>query len=129
MQAVPNKMEASMKRLAFGMILALLGCGSSGSSGTALCLQAGQATCDKIFDCAEGMPARADNGGTKDACVAMWNTLCSASGGMCSTGTYHADKAQQCVTDTKAVACNQLDPTFGTVPLPASCSQVCGPAA
>jgi hypothetical protein len=115
-----------MRNFAVCVTLALLGCGSDGSSGVELCNQSGQATCDKIFDCPEGEPARADVGGTKAACVAMWNTICSATGGACPSGrTYRADRAQQCATDTKAVTCSQLDSTSGTVPLPAACSEVC----
>jgi len=110
------------------VVLVALGAGACGSSSNnELCQQSIEATCDKIFTCAEGEPARADVGGSKSACVNDMAILCAgASSATCPSGkSYHADKAQQCVDETKSATCAASFDSSGFAILPAACSEVC----
>ena len=113
-----------------GIAVALLGfglgvasCGSSdGGNTAALCKEGAQASCDKMWDCAEGEPYRADD--TKAACVSAGNADCA--GTPCPSGTtYHADKAQQCVDAIKAATCAQVGSSNGDALFPAVCFESC----
>src|SRR4051812_23758726 len=115
----------------FALPLALaVACGSSGSSSSAqdLCNQSIEANCDKIFTCAEGAPARESAGGTKTQCLSEMGIFCAgAASQTCSMSgeTYHADKAQQCLDQTKAATCAASFDSSGFLVPPAACTQVC----
>jgi len=118
-------LERSLKVVA---VLVALGAGACGSSSSSeLCHQSIEATCDKIFTCAEGEPARADVGGSKSACVSDMGIFCvGAASATCPSGkSYHADKAQQCLDETKSASCASSFDSSGFAISPAACSQVC----
>jgi len=114
----------------FALPLALVVACGGGSSGSAqeLCNKSIEANCEKIFTCAEGEPVRADVGGTKAKCIADMGIFCAAgSSSTCQTAgeTYHADKAQQCLDETKAATCAASFDSSGFLMTPESCMQVC----
>ena len=101
-------------------------CGSSGGSDpTALCKQAGQKTCDLLYDCAEGQVIRDLFPGqfpaTKADCLSQGTSECAMP---CATGeTYHGDQAQMCANALNGLTCSALsDPNLA---FPASCDLVC----
>jgi hypothetical protein len=115
--------EGSIGLAAVVVTLAVAGCGGGSSSSGDLCVQAAQASCDKIFTCAEGEPARESAGGTKEKCL---TDMCPAGGGTCPSGTtYHPDKAQQCVDQTKNATCAASFDSDGFLNSPSPCFEVC----
>jgi hypothetical protein len=109
--------------------LAAPGCGSgSSSSAASLCNETIQASCDKLFSCAEASDtAKSDSGGSNAQCVTEMGIFCAgASSGTCPSGTsYHADKAQQCADQTKNTTCAASFDSSGFLKAPDVCSQVC----
>lgn len=112
--------------VAIALAVAAGSCDASGGAAD-LCKQTIQANCDKIFDCAEGAPARSDAGGSKSACVTDMMIFCAgASSSTCPGGqTYHADKAQQCLDQTKSATCAKSFDSTGFLMSPDACSQLC----
>lgn len=117
--------ERSVKLVTALAALGLAGCGSSSSN--ELCHQTIEASCDKIFTCSEGEPARADVGGSKSACINDMAIFCTgAASATCPSGkSYHADKAQQCLDQTKSASCSASFDSSGFLVTPAACSEVC----
>ena len=98
-------------------------CGGE-KSARELCEEATQAYCDKVFDCVEGEPRRADEGGTKTACF-MQNVAVCPVGPACggSEPSYHQDKAEACAQQYHALSCSE----FGVNPNLAVCDEICTP--
>ena len=121
-------MTRLLPRLASWTIAALMfmtACGGgSEKSAHALCEQSARAYCDKVFDCSEGEDLRADEGGTKAACVAQNITFCPTAA-PCPTSepNYHQDKAEQCANQYQALTCS----AFGADSNLAVCDEICTP--
>jgi hypothetical protein len=119
----------SMGLVAVVVTLAAAGCGSgSSSSAASLCSETIQASCDKLFSCAEASDmAKSDSGGSNAQCVTTMQIFCTgASSGTCPSGkSYHADKAQQCADETKNATCAASFDSTGYLKAPDACSQVC----
>ena len=108
--------------LLLGFMLGSCGSSSGGGNSQALCMEASQALCDKVYDCAEGEPLRQFFGATKAECLTSLNADCASM--PCETGeTYHGDQAQACVNAFKAITCAQLSDPAAVAP--ASCEMVC----
>jgi hypothetical protein len=118
----------SIELAAVVVTLAAAGCGSGSSSSGALCNEQIQASCDKLFSCAEASDdAKSDAGGSKAQCITDMGIFCTgASSGTCPSGTsYHADKAQQCADQTKSASCAASFDSSGFLKDPDACFQVC----
>jgi hypothetical protein len=106
-----------------GLLMFAAACGSQ-KSARELCEESARAYCDKVFDCPEGQDRRADEGGTKEACVTQNLTFCPVDapcGG--SEPNYHQDKAEQCAEQYQALTCS----AFGANPNLPVCDEICTP--
>jgi hypothetical protein len=121
-----------MRRLAgAALTLFVLACGSDDPpSGQEACRQTSRIICDRLFDCAEGEPYRAANGGNKDGCIQFYDQECLDSPTGCAPGQiYNSEKGQQCVAAIRAVTCAQvgsssdLNETFNPAPCRETCTQ------
>jgi hypothetical protein len=122
------RLGSTMGLLVVVLTLAVAGCGSGSGSGESLCNATIQASCDKLFTCAEASDqARSDAGGSKAQCVTDMGIFCAgASTGSCPSGkSYHADKAQQCADQTKSATCAASFDSNGFLASPAACMEVC----
>lgn len=106
-----------------GALMLVAACGGE-KSARELCEESMQAYCDKVFDCAEGEPLRAAEGGSKAACFTQNITICPV-GPPCS-GTepnYHQDKAEACAAQANALTCAE----FGMGSNLPVCDEICTP--
>lgn len=107
----------------FGFGLGVVSCGSSDGGGNAACIEGAQASCDKLWDCAEGAPYREDVP-DKATCVSEGTANCATP---CAPGTtIKADKAKLCTDAIKASTCAEIAATDGDSLFPAVCLMACG---
>jgi hypothetical protein len=117
-------------------VLPLNGCGdddkdSTSSDPVALCKEAAKTLCSKFFSCysKEELDASAAFLGNNEAdCVTKFsgadNFNCTTEGTKCDSGeSFHADKANECVSQFKSLSCNEI--TSGNVATPAACDETC----
>jgi hypothetical protein len=118
-----TKMSRLLRLIAV-LTLAAASCGGSTKDANQLCREATVGFCEKVFTCAEGEPLRADEGGTKEACVTKGQALCPSAAQPCSaTETYHQDRAEQCVAAWQSLTCT----AFGMQPNLPICDEICTP--
>ena len=104
------------------LALAVVSSVRCGKSPEELCRDAAQGFCHKVFECVEGEPRRAMEGGTFEGCMASHAATCPAD--PCDRGmTYHADKAEECVAAWRTMTCG----AFGMNPNVAVCDLICTP--
>lgn len=103
---------------------------SSSGDPVALCKQAAQTICSKIFSCYskdELSASAAEVGNNESDCVTKYTDVdhlnCSTEGVKCDSGEkYDADKAKECVSQYDSLSCNEFKGNSAT---PAACDQVC----
>lgn len=114
--------------LGFGL-LPLNGCGSddSGSDPVAQCKEIMAALCSKFFGCLSAQDlqdAAAIVGNNEADCRTKYNSQCTSESVKCDSGTtYHASAAKECVSQFKALSCDEF--MSDTTAQPAACDQVC----
>ena len=110
--------------------------GTTGPGGTAdattLCNELATAICSKLYGCytAEELVTVSKVAGQDEAgCITKWVTDlgCATDPTDCEAGqTYNSAKAQECVSDYKALTCaGFMGFLMGTAPKPAACNEAC----
>ena len=119
--------------LSLGTLL-LPGCSSSddngGSDPVSECKSLTASECMKFYQCFtdDERAGQEDTVGTSESdCEAKISAdQCGTADTTCDSGkTYHADKAEQCIKDFKALSCDQFRAFMSATDLPASCNDVC----
>ena len=123
----------ALRRLTFLAVFGLCAssvssCGGGGVGAQEACNEIYVSLCNKFYDCytKDQIAANKDVFGLNrgDCAVKYQNSECTTTKVACDSGqTYHADKADACLSGFKALSCTDIMAT--TLPTPAVCDQVC----
>lgn len=114
-----------MKSLAAAVLVTFaIGCGGGADQAKArdLCKKQLALICNKTLTC-PALAARQTMYTSEDDCNAKTSPDCDGPT-TCLSGTYHADKDQQCLEAMQALTCSQLEDGTASL-LPPVCVEVC----
>jgi hypothetical protein len=117
-------MNAALRLALVAAVALTAGCGGSDASSSAsmLCKAEIAVLCNRTFTC-PGLAEMQTMWTSEDDCNAQSAPSCDGPT-TCVSGTYHADKDQQCLDAMNAVTCADLAADPGAL-LPAVCLEVC----